>query len=434
MLPAALSHRFSPGLTAEVCLDRAALSRWLARQQLAAAPELLRAEKRARVYGGTLDTALLELGLGDENALAQALAAATGLPGPEPGWLLHGHERMRHLIDERTARRLRAQPVAQQQGRLQMAITTDTDLGAVTAWADEQHGLDCRFHILSELRWEALAARVHGAAPPARFLRLLAKLGPGGDLARGVTWLPTAPAPHRRIPAPPAETGPNVIVPAPEPEIDVSEDLTETGFATPPQLIALSETEPTVPAGELPDLATLLAAALETREGDEDRPARLARLRPHLHQPAMAEHLARWRAQAAQGDLGARAAIATLVELRDGDCVPDLIALLDAPDPVIAAAAKAGLRTLTALDFGAARWRWILWWRTWGKKHRVEWLMEALSATDPERRLQAAQELESVTGHYVGYHFDLGRRERQAARRRWQRWWEQTGRGRFGRA
>ena len=78
-------------------------------------------------------------------------------------------------------------------------------------------------------------------------------------------------------------------------------------------------------------------------------------------------------------------------------------------------------------------WRWILWWRTWGKKHRVEWLLEALSAQDPERRLHAAQELETVSGHYVGYHFDLGKRERQAARHRWQRWWEQTGRARFGR-
>ena len=55
-------------------------------------------------------------------------------------------------------------------------------------------------------------------------------------------------------------------------------------------------------------------------------------------------------------------------------------------------------------------------------------LLEALSAGDPERRLRAAQELERISGVYVGYHFDLGRREREAARRRWERWWHEVGR------
>jgi hypothetical protein len=434
--------------------DRAALPRWLERRQLVSAGDLERARKRARVYGGCLDTALLELGLCDESSLGRALPAATGLRGGDPDWLRAGARpaslalHLRHLIDLATARRLRAQPMGTARGRLQIAVAPDVDLDAVIAWAADQHDRNCDFHLVSELRWEALVARVHDAVVPGRFLRLLARLtdaAPG--TGRPPDWLsdltPVVPAPARRIPAPPAETGPTVGLevpgpaPAPvslgEPEIDVSEDLTETGFATPPHLAALVESDPTVPSAELPDLATLLAAALATHEGDEDRPVHLARLRPHLHEPELADHLIRWRAQAARGDLGARAAIATLVEVRDGEAVPDLIALIDAADPLVAEAARGGLRILTGQDFGTARWRWILWWRTWGKKHRVEWLLEALSAPDPERRLQAAHELESVTGQYVGYHFDLGRRERQAARRRWQRWWDQTGRARFGR-
>jgi hypothetical protein len=450
--------------------DREALPRWLLSERLVDSADLLRARKRARVYGGSLDTALLELGLCDEATLGRALPAATGLPGSDPAWLRrepkpaqdHEPRRLRHLIDEPTARRLRAQPVGTRRGQLQIAITPAADLDAVAAWAEAQHDRRCDFHIVSELRFEALVAHVHDVPPPARFLRLLARLAEiagehaagdraAGDRAAGELpggWLgdltPVVPQAKRHIPAPPAETGPSITLPSSErepepeperePEIDVSEDLTETGFSTPAQLAALVEDDPTVPAAELPPLATLLAEALETRAGDEDRPARLARLRPHLHEPELAEPLARWRAEAARGDLGARTAIATLVEVRDGGCVPELITLIDAPDPLVAEAARAALRTLTAQDFGAARWRWILWWRTWGKKHRVEWLLEALSAPDPERRLQAAHELEAVTGQYVGYHFDLGRRERQAARRRWQRWWDETGRSRFGRA
>ena len=428
--------------------DRAALPRWLERRQLVGPADLARAAKRTRVYGGCLDTALLELGLCDEATLGRALPAATGLHSGDPDWLRAGArptyeaQHLRHLIDPTTARRLRAQPMGTAHGRLQIAVAPDVDLDAVIAWAQDQHDRTCDFHLVSELRWEALVARVHDQVVPARFLRLLARLkeaAPGEG--QPPDWLsdltPVVPAQSRRVPGPPADTGPTVVLDVPmpghEPEIDVSEDLTETGFATPPHLAALVESDPTVPSAELPDLPSLLAAALATHEGDEDRPTRLARLRPHLHEPELAEHLTRWRAAAARGDLGARAAIATLVEVRDGDAVPDLIALIDAADPLVAEAARGALRTLTGQDFGTARWRWILWWRTWGKKHRVEWLLEALSATDPERRLQAAHELETVTGQYVGYHFDLGRRERQAARRRWQRWWDQTGRARFGR-
>jgi hypothetical protein len=434
--------------------DRGALPGWLERRQLVSPVDLERARKRARVYGGCLDTALLELGLCDESTLGRALPAATGLRSGDPDWLragsrpTHEAQHLRHLIDLTTARRLRAQPMGTAHGRLQVAVAPDVDLDAVIAWADDQHERSCDFHLVPELRWEALVARVHEQVVPPRFLRLLARLREADPAEhRPPDWLsdltPVVPTQSRRIAAPPAETGPPVMLdaevhvdtpaPALEADIDVSEDLTEAGFATPPHLAALVESDPTVPSAALPDVGSLLAAALETHAGDEDWPARLARLRPHLHEPELAEHLARWRAEAARADLGARAAIATLVEVRDGDAVPELIALIDAADPLVAEAARAGLLVLTGQDFGAARWRWTLWWRTWGKKHRVEWLLEALSAPDPERRLQAAHELESVTGQYVGYHFDLGRRERQAARRRWQRWWEQTGRARFGR-
>ena len=90
----------------------------------------------------------------------------------------------------------------------------------------------------------------------------------------------------------------------------------------------------------------------------------------------------------------------------------------------------AALRTATCHDFGPTRWRWTRWWRQFGERHRVEWLLDALEGRDAGLRLAAARELEQLSGRYVGYHFDLGKRDRDEARRRWQEWWETSGKSR----
>jgi hypothetical protein len=420
-------------------LDREALPRWLEGQKLVAAADLDRARKRRRVYGGALDTALLELGLADAETLARALAEATGL-GDGQHWQDWNGARAsqdafaatRRLMDEASARRLRAQPLGERAGRVHLAVSDEADLEAVAAWVETRHARGCRFHLLPEMHLEALLARVHGSPLPPRFLRLLTALGARGQTGYADLLQPPGARAGRQIPAPPVETGPRVILPVPEPEIEFVEDLTETGFATPPGLVALGEDAPTL-VGPAPDVAALIEEAAALRPGSPEVTARLAPLRLHLDDPRMGPVLAGWRARAAAGGLEARAAIAALGEVRDGEAVPDLITLLDAPDSAVGEAAQAALATITGQDFGNTRWRWQLWWRASGKKHRVEWLLDALGAPTPERRLFAAQELEAITGHYVGYHFDLGRRARQAARRRWQRWWEEIGRARFQR-
>jgi len=60
------------------------LSDWLVASGLTSAEAVRAAIGRQAVYGGTLDTALLELGTLDETALWTALGQATGLPLPEP--------------------------------------------------------------------------------------------------------------------------------------------------------------------------------------------------------------------------------------------------------------------------------------------------------------------------------------------------------------
>ena len=50
-------------------------------------------------------------------------------------------------------------------------------------------------------------------------------------------------------------------------------------------------------------------------------------------------------------------------------------------------------------------------------------MFEGLSHKLPEIRAAAEAELRALTGEYFGYHYDLPRREREAARTRWESWW-----------
>ena len=58
-------------------------------------------------------------------------------------------------------------------------------------------------------------------------------------------------------------------------------------------------------------------------------------------------------------------------------------------------------------------------------------MLEGLAHKAPEVRLSASEELKRLTSEYFGYHFDLPKREREEARRKWIAWWEQVGRKRF---
>jgi hypothetical protein len=411
---------FEPGRF-ERSFPGAALPAWLERRRLVSRGDLGRAHNRQRIYGGGLDTALLELGLCDEATLSRALEDASGLPAPPREWLEKTGRAAGRFIDLATARRLCAHPVADNDVWFEVIVGPEVDLDAVEAWAASEHDRTCRFYVAPEVHFEALVARIHQTPLPSRFLRLLARYeerqrvrGGATDGLAAITATARALARRARVvPLPPVETGPTVVLPPPEPVIDVVEDLSGTGITAPNAAVVVPRTGATAPAVEITGLL----------DPDDDPTAV-----PSTYQLAAARTLA------AAGGPDAVKAIAQLANMRDVESVPELIDLLQSDDEALVEAAARALGVLTAQDFGTSRWRWTFWHRTWGKKHRVEWLLDALSAPDPERRLQAAQELERITGHYVGYHFDLGRRDREAARRRWERWWEETGRGRLGRS
>jgi hypothetical protein len=225
----------------------------------------------------------------------------------------------------------------------------------------------------------------------------------------------------------------------------------------PPIVLGLPARTPAVPAPEGPaapapeavptrppegptrrstgEIRTVLGAEAGGEAPDPEARRRALRgLRPQLGHPKISARLVELRARvaAADGDVERLLrAISDLAALADPEAVPILFDRLKADDARVSQAAHAALVEITKRDFGATRWRWGNWWRQARHKHRIEWLIDALGGRSAELRLAAALELEQLGTAYVGYHFDLGKRDREEARRRWLDWWETAGRARF---
>ena len=463
-------------------MDLEALGQWMIRRGALDPAGLERARRRQRLYGGTLDTSLLELGLCDERTVLTNLAEATGLPA----WRRPSLEDavpadVASLMDARTARRLGAQPVAIEGEALQVVVRFGADLDAAATSAG-RFDRETKFHMVTELRLEALWARMHGASLPTRFATLLGKLVGAGKAHRSIRTTPargmerplveTGPTPRRktaraRLPTPlvtpvvgavPAAAASPVPAPSAEPitapatMIVPAAAIPPTTTATPPVAASAAMAAAPSPAPATPAVSTLPPSLLvppsidieenleESLEellplleaappGSAERLSVLRRLRPFADDRLLDARLVLWRARVAEGDEEAARALGAIA---DRQSVPALLELLPSETATVRDAALAALRAITLHDFGTSRWRWARWWREFSDRHRAEWLLDALDARDPELRLEAARELERLSGRYVGYHFDLSKRDREEARRRWQDWWQTTGRAMLG--
>jgi hypothetical protein len=123
----------------------------------------------------------------------------------------------------------------------------------------------------------------------------------------------------------------------------------------------------------------------------------------------------------------------TLGELRDAAVVPVLLGALDDPKEDVADAARRALTLVARQDFGRDTRRWLAWWSTSSSRHRIEWLIDALTHEQAGMRKAAIQELKDVTRQYFGYYEDLPKRERERAQQRYRDWWRSEGRARFRR-
>ncbi len=128
-----------------------------------------------------------------------------------------------------------------------------------------------------------------------------------------------------------------------------------------------------------------------------------------------------------------QAAANATAELADVKGIPDLLDALGREDEGSPHARRA-LVALTKQDFGSAARKWRGWWEKARAHHRIEWLIEGLSSKEEPLRKSAIEDLRRLTGEYFGYHFDLPRKDRDAARDRWLQWWNDVGRRRFLRA
>lgn len=124
-------------------------------------------------------------------------------------------------------------------------------------------------------------------------------------------------------------------------------------------------------------------------------------------------------------------AIETLGELRHEPLVAPLVRLLDPPHGPVPQVARRGLLVLTRQDFGTDGGAWAAWWSQNRQRHRVEWLIDALTHEQPGLRRAAADELKHVTQEYFGYYDDLPPRERERAQARYREWWVREGQLRF---
>ena len=97
-------------------------------------------------------------------------------------------------------------------------------------------------------------------------------------------------------------------------------------------------------------------------------------------------------------------------------------------------AAHAALVQVTRQDFGTDARPWLKWWEQNSTKHRVEWLIDALTHEVSEVRRFAGEELRTVTKEYFGYASDLPPRDRDRAKQRYRDWWLTEGKARFAKS
>ena len=343
------------------------------------------AERRHQLYGGGLDTVLLEMGLLDEQTLVTHLASFTGIPAAPLQRLAKPDLQVGAWLDAGAAARIGAVPIGRREEALELAVHPEADHDALVAWAGERHLL-VEPYLVTEARFRGLLGVVYHIPVPPRFVSLLARLM-GAATAR--RWLALAPP--------------------------------STGIAHAPATSA---------APAIDEVETLIETA---RLGNEAaRRSAWRALGQRLHDPRVAAC-----SRSLQGKLSsldpdvATNALAALAELRDPSSVPALIDRLETDDEQVVLTARSTLLALACDDLGPKRRRWLDWWEKTRHRPRLEWLLDALAHRDPEIRLAASQELQGITGEYFGYHYDLPERDREEARRRWLEWWQSTGKHRF---
>jgi hypothetical protein len=127
------------------------------------------------------------------------------------------------------------------------------------------------------------------------------------------------------------------------------------------------------------------------------------------------------------------AALEAMGALREPVVVPELVRALADGHEAAVQAAHDGLVQVTRQDFGMDARPWLRWWDQNSGRHRIEWLIDALTHEVSEIRRSAGEELRATSKEYFGYSADLGARDRERAQQRYRDWWITEGKTRFRR-
>ena len=320
---------------------------------------------RQAVYGGALDTALLETDAIDETLLWDELGVATGLPIPEPALCENpvkcvNPDGSAIELDSVWSERARAVPVGVREGALQILCGEPLARGELDA-ASERLGVPFQLYIVPEVRLAAVRQAIFSQPMPPRLLRLFARVAGAEPVRRWQT------AHHKKVkvdeklgvevlPRPSAPAMP--AAPAAEAKSD--------GPQLPPLAAAAGAPPAAAPPRKLepvnkPQVVKLIGA-LYGRDAEKAREELIAITKQDFGTKAR-----RWEAWWAKH--------------QDDDRVEWLFEGLASKEPQIRASSESELRHLTGEYFGyhydlprrereQARSRWQAWWDESGRARK----------------------------------------------------------------
>ncbi len=301
---------------------------------------------RQAVYGGALDTALLELDAIDEAALWGALSAATELGIPDralceaPQKLVKPDGADALELDAAWSARCRAVPVGLKDGALQILCGEPVARPAIEA-ATGALAIPFALFVAPEIWVAAVQQAIYGQPMEPRLVRLFARVVGAQPVRR---WQAAhAPAPPPTPPEPPVEIPPRPPAPAPT-----------VGARPKPEAPSEPPRAPPAPAPDKGDVPGLIGRLGEGSDVEAAHAALVAITKQDFG--AKPKRWASW-----------------WKKHQDDDRIDWLFEGLSHKTPEIRATAEQELRALTGEYFGyafdlpreareAARGRWQTWW------------------------------------------------------------------------